>query len=70
MKKLLKIYFYRFVLAMTGWLLLLGILFWPRTCQNNVYFRGVRDCPSTAEINNHSFISAEMIDKSGKKYIF
>ena len=51
----------------------LAIMFWPRTCtkvqsqgstvmQENVYFRGVRGCPSTAEINNPAWYDTPLVD--------
>ena len=71
MKKLINIRFNRYiVLALL--LVFMAIMFWPRTCtkvvstgstvQEYVYFRGVRGCPSTAEIINPAWYDTPLVD--------
>ena len=71
MKSLIHIRFNRYIVLAIA--IGLAIMYWPRTCtkvqsqgstvmQENVYFRGVRGCPSTAEINNPAWYDTPLFD--------
>ena len=72
MKSLIHIRFNRYIVLAIA--IGLAIMFWPRTCtkvlstgstvQNYVYFRGVRGCPSTAEINNPAWYDTPLFSFS------